>query len=88
MTKIKPMTLERIKEKVEFLSWPTIEGNPAAEHTFIASLILAWVEAEARARRSEYINRLSMHPKNGPKLYWKLSNYRAEVLCEIGWPEF
>ena len=70
MTKIKPMTLERLKELIEF--W---RGNDFHHEDF--EMALGWIEAEARARYWE----MDRHTKHTPAL----DDLIVTVKKEVGW---
>ena len=96
MSKIKPMTLERLKEKLAEWNW-----SPES-YAVEFEMALAWIETEARARMLEWaethsnsaMHRLGCFERNASrnilefeKHDWAKSDWIAAVKAEVGWVE-
>lgn len=83
MSTMEPMTIEEIKQEIRTLANGVSCGESCDR--FTRRLVLAWIHAEARARRSEHSVGCQTYEScsicRQPRSYWL-----AQIKAEVGWP--
>ena len=86
------MTIEEIKVEVANIDW-RFALVPTAHSHRQARRWMSWAHAQARARLSDYLHEYLRYrdsdawmEKHGKRYGWSDTDWLAEVLVEIGWP--